>query len=207
MDDPNLVIAEELVLLTHQTDGRPLLTSEPLGFVSTAGILSELAVRNRIEMRNGNIRVRDAAATGDGELDDVLSTLAGETAPIGVPEWFNRLHSAQRAQRLLDRLISRGALSMQKTMLGNKRYPERDPSLRLEIRGRIDLALGGEPPSRRTAALLALLSACELAVGLFPDADGGQIAAIIEKDWVGEAVRHHFQRSRRVALRSAINMD
>ncbi|MFI6537049.1 GPP34 family phosphoprotein [Nonomuraea sp. NPDC050547] len=201
------MIAEELVLLTYQTDGRPLLAPEPLGFVSTAGVLSELAVRNRIDMRNGNIRVLDAAATGDGELDDVLSTLAGETAPIGVLEWFNRLYSAQRAQRLLDRLISRGTLSMRTTMLRNKRYPEADPSLRLEIRGRIDLALGGEPPSRRTAALLALLSACELAMGLFPNADGGRIAAIIEKDWVGEAVRYHFQRSRRVALRSAINMD
>ncbi|MFD9947837.1 GPP34 family phosphoprotein [Nonomuraea sp. NPDC059023] len=207
MEDPDLIIAEEFVLLTYQTDGRPLLASEPLGFVSTAGVLSELAVRNRIDLRNGNIRLLDAAATGDGELDDVLSTLAGETAPIGVLEWFNRLYSAQRAQRLLDRLISRGALSMQKTMLRNKRYPEGDPSLRLEISGRIDLALAGEPPSRRTAALLALLSACELAVGLFPNADGGRIAAIIEKDWVGEAVRHHFQRSRRVALRSAINMD
>ncbi|MFI9551265.1 GOLPH3/VPS74 family protein [Nonomuraea endophytica] len=193
-----LSIAEEFVLLAHgDEDGKPLVKEERVKLVLVAALMSELALRERIELdEDGGVLLLDGTPTGDAALDAVLARI-GEVETTLLPRtWFARLHAEQNPAPILESLAQAGALRADRRrsfgVFTSTRYPQGDPAFEQEVRARIQAGLGGAEVTPRTAAVLALVYAARLLPQLFPGADTARADELVADDWVGQDLLAYY---------------
>ncbi|MGV9773240.1 GOLPH3/VPS74 family protein [Streptosporangium sp. NPDC003464] len=186
-------IAEEVLLLAYsEAEGRQLVSSSELDAALGGALLAELTVNGRIDLAGKKVTVLDPTPLGEEELDATLARIAADTKERKPDWWIYKLHSAKLRKRLLSRLAERGVLGEEtRKILGifpSTRYPERDPSVELAVRERVQSVLSGAVPDRRIAVLIAVLHAAKIDRKAFPGASKERIKEITEGDWAGEAV-------------------
>jgi hypothetical protein len=199
-------LAQELLLISYDEAGRPRGGSIALDCGIAGAALSELSLEGRIDLGGGLVRVTDPAPIGDPESDAALARIAGEATGRKPDWWVGKLRHGQR-NRLLARLVERGVLRMEVQdvlwLFSVRRYFVVDPRTSSATRLRLEhVVVRGGDPDARTAALVALISACRLTGRAFPGLDRKQRRIRIRQlrggQWVGPAVRkaiHKLQNS------------
>ncbi|WP_165975386.1 GOLPH3/VPS74 family protein [Actinomadura rubrisoli] len=185
-------IADELLLLAiHPTGGRPVIGDAELDLGLAGAILADLVLSGRVELTAGG--VRPAAVTrppaGDPELDGAFAQIV--RAPgARAARVITALSGETLRLRLRNGLIGRGVLAEEEQwvlgVLTSSSHPELNPAPRREILARLDAALGGAVSDERTATLLAIAHACDLARELFPKVPG--LEKHIPVGWAAPAV-------------------
>ncbi|MBT2207154.1 MULTISPECIES: GPP34 family phosphoprotein [Actinomadura] len=211
-------IADELLLLAiHPAGGRPVIGAAKLDLALSGAILAELVLSGRAYLEGGHVRPRPpgaadvtpGAVTGrslarDPELDEALARIA-RSPGVATDRWVAVLSGAALLLRLRNGLIGQGILAEEEQwilgVLRSSSHPELNPLPRREIVARLDAALASAPldgiaPDPRTAMLLEIAHACDLARILFsavPDLDG-RVAAVTAGGWAGPAVARAIAR-------------
>ncbi|TJZ57247.1 GPP34 family phosphoprotein [Streptomyces piniterrae] len=198
----DLILAEELLLVGRDSDGRSLLNSITATRGVAGALLIELALRGEIGVRDGRL-VADESAGADAEraahpeLDRLVARIRAESRARKPKWWVEKAESREVNTRLLTGLAQRGVLAEEPhRVLGLfpvPRWVDNDPQPAAEARRRLVGAMGAGPVEARTAALVALVDACGLSRRLFPDVPAaGRKARIKELSkgaWAATAVR------------------
>jgi hypothetical protein len=192
-----------LLLLLDDTTGRLTHT----GYLDTGiggGLLVELALAGHVEVTKGSglwasakVRPVGGARPRDPLLGEALELVAAKERTA--TDLVGRL-GRHRREQLLERLASRGVLRReQDRVLGlfpRDRWPAADIGHETDVRRRLaDVLLRGVTPDERTAALVALLSAMDLAhrvldrEGLSSREVKRRAREVAEGDWAAKAVK------------------
>jgi Golgi phosphoprotein 3 (GPP34) len=207
-----MLIAEEYLLLSlNDETGKPRIGSDRLEPALGGALLAELALRERVGVtppeagwsKRGRVTITNLTPTDDPELDTALSKLA-ENEGKKVKDLLssfaakkNRLGHGVR-DRLLERLAAAGMLvRTEGTVLGfipRTTWPAGDPAAEDDIRRRLQAALiGGQQPTERTVALIALLHVTGLLPKVVTTEDKkalkARAKALTEGDWAAKAVK------------------
>ncbi len=202
-------LTEEFLLLAYDdVSGKPLIDSTKLNAAVAAAVLVELTVSGALEVaaenadvRKGRLRRTGQATPAEPILIEILDRAHGKkpkdaVAQIGGISSFTNRASTLRDQ-LLARLAADGVLRQETIkILGlfpTTSWKQHDGRVEHEIRTRVHTALTTTlTPDSRTAALVSLLSATDLAHRLFAE-DKNQIRRrakeIRNSDWAGPAVK------------------
>lgn len=205
----DVLIAEDLLLLlTHDTSGRPQADSVKLPHALAGAVLLELAMAGKVDVAGANARVKagrlivtDASPTGDEILDAALTTIRQREGkkPQDV---VGKLHKGLR-DKLYERLAERGILRRERDkVLGlfpRTSWPAGDALHEQQVRAAIAATLGGDGREieARIGALISLLSAIDAVTKVVdPNAYGiekrelkRRAKAVAEQTWASEAVR------------------
>jgi hypothetical protein len=193
-------LPEELVLLAYSDEGTPQADSTHLDNGLGGALLLELALAERVDMRDKNVVVRDPSPTGDPLVDDALARMAREGRDRKPGYWVKKLAKGTRG-RVLDGLVARGVLHREQgtvlLVFSRTKYPAPhgiEPPAETEARTRLRAAVttSGEVDPR-TSALCALLAATGLDRKVFADLNRRQVKArlkeIAEGSWAATAVK------------------
>ena len=202
-------IASELLLLAlDEQKGKPVVDGSTLNAALAGTAVVELVAAGALdlqldaggEVQPGRLRRTGAARPADELLGEIVDTVHGTTPKDAIGALTTMTFTdrgAKLREQLLAELVPGGVLSHERgKVLGlfpSNSWPEADPSVEHEIRGRVRAVLvDGAEPDRRTAALVSMLSVTKLAPKLFPDVDGRQLQAradaVRSGDWAGGAV-------------------
>ncbi|MGI5268260.1 GOLPH3/VPS74 family protein [Nonomuraea sp. CA-218870] len=189
----SVTIAEEILLLAFgEDDGRQLLSAIQLDPAVAGALLAELALGERIALRDKKVTVLDPAPMGDDELDGALARIAGSPKERKPAWWVQQLQSGKLRTRLLTRLAGAGVLAEERVrvfgIFRTTRWPELDGAVEARVRERVAAALGGAEPDPRTAVLIAVMHAAKLDRKAFPGADKERVKQIASGAWEAEAV-------------------
>ncbi|MEE1788545.1 GPP34 family phosphoprotein [Streptomyces sp. SP17BM10] len=205
-----VTIGEELMLLSLDDESGVAKEAASAGWAVAGGILADLVLAGRVTVDDGLLAVADRTPTGDPLLDGRLDRLAewadhkAAGKAVGkakASEWLTK-DRPTAVRDAVQRLCERGLVTEERhRALGIfpvRRYPEADPTVERELRGRLAAAvLRGEDPDTRTATLIALVHATKLHRLAFPDLPRKEVEprfeAIAAGEWasgpVGEAIR------------------
>jgi hypothetical protein len=207
-----VLIAEEYLLLAlDDVSGRPRISGDRLEPALGGALVVELALRERIGVtpreagwtKRGRVTITDLTPTDDTELDAALHKLAENEGKklkdllSSMAMKKNRLSHGVR-DRLLQCLAAAGKLvRAERTVLGfipRTTWPVGDPAPEEDIRRRLQRALvGGETPTERTVALIALLQVTGLLPKVVTTTDQKALRArakeLTEGDWAAKAVK------------------
>lgn len=206
----SLPLAADLLLLAYADDtGKPVLDSTKLNAALAGATVLELTALGVLDVadelgpvRPGRMFRVPGRPAPDPLLDEVADVCHNSkpkdaiSAIAGVSSFKDRAGRIKDA--LLHRLAAEGVLRQEKAkVLGlfeTSRWPTADPSYERALVDRIGAVLvGGEQPDPRTAALISLLSAVDLAPKVLPGADKRQVRArakeIAEGSWAAAGVR------------------
>jgi hypothetical protein len=193
-------LAEEFTLLAYADDGTPETDATRLDHGLGGAVLLELALAERLDIRNGKVAVRNPAPTGDALVDDALARIAADGKERKPGHWVQQFAKGTRG-RALDALVTRGVLRRERGkvlwVLPRTRYPAAhgvEPAAETEARGRMRSAVaasGAVEP--RTAALCALVAATGLERRVFADMDRKWVRTrhkeISGGSWAADAVK------------------
>ncbi len=200
----SLLIADDLLLLLLDDETGKLSGTSYVDVGLGGAVLVELALSGCVEVVKGpgmwasaKVRPVPAALPADGVLREALAVVAEKERTA--QDLVTRLGRKRRGPAL-ERLQHAGILEQREDkLLGlfpRRRWPAVDSSHEADVRRQIgDALLRGSTPDEHTAALIALLSALQIAHKVI-DRDGlpaGQVKkrakAIAEGDWAAKAVR------------------
>ncbi|MBP0445209.1 GPP34 family phosphoprotein [Roseomonas sp. SSH11] len=168
-----LTMPEEVVLLTLDDEtGRPLgVPDQAVSLALVGAVLMELALAGRLDSDIDRLFVENSAPTGDPVLDGILARVSAGPEGQDSRWWMGHLapQGASLRQALLDRLVQRGVLRLDKgrrlLLLPDRRYPKADGSAMNATRARLRaVLLEGEIPEARDTLMAGLCSA----TGLLP---------------------------------------
>ena len=197
-------LAEEFALLAYRNDGAPDLDSTHLDHGLGGSLLLELALAERIDIRDKKVVVTDGTPTGDPLLDQALDRIVADDKSRKPDHWVRKFAKDTR-KLTLNRLVDQGVLNREDgtvlLIFPRTRYPAPhgvEPAPEAEVRQRLTAAVSGsgavEP---RTAALCALVAATKLDRKVFRDLDRRQTRARLKEitagDWAAAAVRKAIQ--------------
>ena len=171
-----VTLAEDLYLLASDgTSGRLLIDPVHLDLGLGGAMLLDLAVRERVALRDGHVTVSREQSTGEPLLDSALAEIAGQARPHDPDYWIR--HLGRGAHRTVqDHLVSLGILRREDHrilhVIPMHRMREADGRLHHDLVDHLhDAVVQGYPPSPESAALAALALAVGLDRHLFPRAD------------------------------------
>jgi hypothetical protein len=172
-----VTLAEDLYLLASDgTSGRLLIDPVHLDLGLGGALLLDLAVRERVSLRDEHVTVAREQPTGEPLLDSALAEIAGQPGPHGPDHWVR--HLARGAHHSVQgHLVALGILRRDDHRLLRvipvHRTHETDGRLHHDLVDHLhDAVVQGHPPSPESAALAALALAVGLDRHLFPRADG-----------------------------------
>ena len=193
-------LAEEFALLAYRDDGAPDLDSTRLDHGLGGSLLLDLALTDRIDIRDKKVVVTDGTPTGDPLLDQALDRIGADTKARKPDHWVRKFAKDTR-KLTLNGLVTRGVLNREDgtvlLIFPRTRYPAPhgvEPVPETEVRQRLTAAVSGAGPVEpRTAALCALVAATKLDRKVFRDLDRRQTRARLKEiaagDWAAAAVR------------------
>ena len=198
-----LTFAEELILLSTDERGLlPAVQKDALDCAAAGAALMELAFARRIDTDPQALAVIDTAPTGDPALDRVLAKLAAGAEAADTRKWIRELSVDEAPairERALAGLVARGVLARRDgrspRVFRLPRHRVVDSDSRDAVIRRLGEALHSDDiPDPRDAALISLLSACDILPDLFPRGDiercGPRLERLRKLDLIGrEAVR------------------
>ncbi|MBU6532334.1 GPP34 family phosphoprotein [Streptomyces sp. NPDC057245] len=190
-------LGEQIMLLSlDDTTGAAQLQSQSEYMISSASVL-ELALADRVRMEGDHLVVTDPTPPGVAVLDEALARIAGAAEPKDVQAWIFELREeavAGARQGLLDKGVIREERTRRWGIFPTTRYPEADGAPEARLRRKLTaVALEGEEPDERTAALLVLLHTGGLAELVFAGADrtaaDERMARLAEGHWAEPAMK------------------
>jgi Golgi phosphoprotein 3 (GPP34) len=207
-----MLIAEEYLLLALDDEtGKLRIGSDRLEPALAGALLAELALRERVGVtppeagwsKRGRVTITNLTPTDDPELDAALQKLAQhegkrvrDVVSSSAPRKNGLSHGVR--ERLLKRLAAAGMLvRTEGTVLGflpRTTWPAGNPEAEEDVRRRLQAALvGGQTPSERTVALVALLHVTGLLGKVVRTEDKKALRARVKKltegDWAAKAVK------------------
>lgn len=192
----HLGLCEEIVLLGLDDETGKSVCYH-MAYALSGAILADLILRGRVAVENGQVRIANAAATGDDVLDEALVALKSSNK-TKLSYWVRKVMADHQRDRIVQRLVDRQVLDrIEKVVLGlfsYRRYPAHDGAPENEIRSRLRAAVTGSGPAEhRTVALLSLADACGLTKTFLDKAERqllqARIQELVENEPVGDAVR------------------
>jgi len=197
-----LTIAEEFLLLALKDEKGTVVSGAGVALVyGLAGaLLMELALKDRIAVRDGKLGVVDRSPTGDALLDEVIAALTADGKPCRkasrcltiVTKKIRKLH-----HRVADRLVTAGILRREEKRIlwvfPSVRYPTVNPLPELALRERLKQAiLTGEQRTDRLILLAGLMRACNLVQEVFDKSErkaaNRRIRKLTRDEEIGKAV-------------------
>ncbi len=171
-----LTISEQLLLLAlHDEKGSVVFSaSTALPYGLAGAVLLDLYFLGIIAFEGKHVRVVDARATDSDVLDEALELMRQSTKSREPKYWVSRIQSKVKRlqQRLAEDLVEKQILSKEERKLlwvfTRRRYPTDNAEPEYDIRNAIrNVILYGQHPSEKEAALISLMSACELVNEVF----------------------------------------
>ncbi|QNG17703.1 GPP34 family phosphoprotein [Rhodococcus triatomae] len=198
------LLAEDLLLLMlDEESGKPLVDSTKLPRVLAGAVLLDLALTGVVtpaepgeDARKGRLVIRTQEFPEDPLLRDAVE-IVGKGRPLKPESAIEKLSKGIR-DKVATRLVADGWVREERSrILGlfpSVRWPQVDGSREHALRAEIGASLvDGITPTHRTAALISLIAAVDVAPKLFPNADKRAMKKrakeIAEGDWAGKAVR------------------
>lgn len=196
-----LTVAEEMLLLVLDDTSGTFIT-EPdinINYALAGAVLSDLALKGKIEADAERLFVLDVTPTGDAVQDAVLERIAEAEEVHDSAYWVAEIgqRGDELRDHLLNRLVERGILKRIEHkvlwVFETRRYPMLDGREEREVKKRImDCLLSDTPPSHEDAVIVSLADACNLFRQMLGDRElenlRGRIAAIAGSDAIGQAV-------------------
>jgi hypothetical protein len=191
----HLGLSEEIVLLGLDDETGKSICYH-MAYALSGAILADLALRGRIAIVNGDVRVANGEPTGDDVLDEALVTLTG-SSKTKLSHWVRRILADHQRDRIIQRLVSAQVLDrVEKSVLGlfhYRRYPAHDRAPENEVRARLRSVLTGAAEDQRALALLSLADSCGL-TKTFVDREEceswkSRIEELVANDAIGKAIR------------------
>ncbi|SIS39787.1 GOLPH3/VPS74 family protein [Salimicrobium flavidum] len=170
-------IADELLLLAlHNKKGSVVSrATSSLNFGLAGAFISELALKERVEVNGKRLVVKDSTPVEDPFLNDIFEQIKNSKKNRKIRTWVEKFGHRMKDRRkgMSHRLAEQGILEeKQKDFLGVFKwniYPSRDYSYEQEIRTRLTEALKTpESLDDRTLVLLSLIGACDIVKEVFP---------------------------------------
>lgn len=164
-----LPLPEELLLLaTHDDKGTtPNLAEMTLGYGMAGAVLLELALRNKIQVKDKFLLVKDESPLDEPPLDEALQKILNAPKPQKVQEWVTQLNTPLNSiqetvyQRLVRKHIVREEERRVLFFFRVKRYPINRKKIRNEIQKRIHATVLRKLDfDLRTRCLLSLIHVC-----------------------------------------------
>jgi hypothetical protein len=207
-------LAADLLLLAYADDtGKPLLDSTRLNAALAGATVLELTVLGVLDIadargpvRSGRLYRVPGRVAPDPLLEEVADVCHNKKPQDAISNIAGVTSFKDRAGRikdaLLHRLAAEGVLREERgKVLGlfpASRWPTADPSYERALVDRIGAVLvGGAQPDPRTAALISLLSAVDLAPKVLPGADKRLVRArakeIAQGSWAAAGVRRAIE--------------
>ena len=198
------LIAEDLVLLLLDDESGKFTNASYLDTGIGGALLIELALAETVDVVKGSglwarakVRATGLAAPSDPVLAEALSVIAEKERTA--QDLVDRLGKRRRDQ-LLDRLRERGIVEPREDrvlgLIPRRRWPSVDSTHEAGVRRELgDVLLRGVTPTERTAALVSVLSALDIAHKVV-DREGApardvkkRAKEVAEGDWAAKAVR------------------
>jgi golgi phosphoprotein 3 len=167
----SLSIPEELLLLSLDDEQGKLVSSDStvLRFVLAGAVLDELALRELLWIRNGEVCIWPNKPLGDPILDLAIERFAKKNNVAELSYWIQQLSKDYRKVRdiLLEKLVTLGALKKEEHhflwVFPYNRYPVDNSRIEDRVRLRIRHSLFSDDPiSNRDAVILSLIHAGKL---------------------------------------------
>lgn len=211
-------LAEELVLLAYNDDGAPQGTSMWMDYGIAGAHLVELALAERIEVRDGKVTVVDTTPTGSAPVDAALATIAAAARERKPQDWIYKLSGRARGP-VLDNLVEAGVLERRAgrvlRIFPVTRYPAPDggePAAESARRQLMREAISDPAvdADARTMALCSLVVALDWVKPVFPELPAREtkkrFKEMTETHWAGIAVGGFIQDIQAAVLMATIVM-
>lgn len=201
-----MLIVEELFLLLRRDDGRAQNAFVHNQFALTGGLLADLLVGGHIQVddvRDPKLASPRPDSAGHPALDRALERLRSKSGKRLSQIVFDRRLNPE--ETVGQALADAGVVRIEhKRMLGlvPARYPVLDPRPERDVRERLRLVIAGGPATPQDAALLALLSALDVASRVLAE-EKGELSRRELKDRIEEVAPDHVAAG---AVRRALQM-
>ncbi|MEQ8201018.1 MAG: GPP34 family phosphoprotein [Syntrophomonadaceae bacterium] len=196
-----LTLPEQLLLLALHDQKGTILSSASISinYGLAGAVLTELALREKVEIRDKKLVLLNRSLTGDDILDAALTQIINSAKERKADHWVNKLAGSKMRlkQSILERLVKKGILKVEEHKIlwvfDSPHYPMKDASEEKTVREKLRrLLLRREEAEARTVALMGLVSACGLTGEIFTRTEikeaKQKIKAIMKNDPVAKAV-------------------
>jgi hypothetical protein len=183
-----LPLRDELLLLAHHDDGRPLLGERAMNVGLAGAQLADLVLAGCLHVIAGSVEVHERRPPDDEIAADAADRVDALPEPRPVRACLDRvapaLYERAAGTLLAEGLLTRGS-RRRLGLLPAVRYTP-DPAAAARVRGRVRYAVQGlQEPDAQCATLCALLRVLRLESTLALNASTGELSgrlAAIERD-------------------------
>ncbi len=196
-----LTLPEQLLLLALHDQKGTILSSASISieYGLAGAVLTELALRQRAEIRDKKLVLIDTSSTGDEVLDEAITQIKSSAKLRKADYWVHKLTGKKMKikQAMLERLVKKGILKIDEHrilwLFDSPHYPTRDFSEEKAIREQLRrLVLRGDEADTRTVVLMGLVNACGLTGEIFTKPERKEakkrIKEIMQNDQIAKAV-------------------
>ncbi|WP_020533442.1 GOLPH3/VPS74 family protein [Flexithrix dorotheae] len=208
-----LTIAEELLLIALDDKRGKLITSSnfSIDFCLAGAILFDLTFKNRIILKNQELKLLSSESINDKISDDVLKVLKDEKETHSIKYWLNTLPVNLKDLRLqiLEELVEKEVLSKVKNrffgIFSSNRYLSNDGQPEHEVRLRVrNIILHNHSYTLRDLMLIALIDAADLVEEVFTALKDIKKAKTWIKDIPQSHITHEAINDTLVEIREAV---
>lgn len=192
-----LTIAEELLLIALDDKRGKLITSSnfSIDFCLAGAILFDLTFKNRIILKNQELKLLSSETVNDKISDEILNVLINEKKNHSIKYWLNTLPVKLKDLRLqiLEELVEKSVLSKVKNrffgIFSSNRYLSNDGQPEHEARLRVrNIILHNQPFKLKDLMLIALIDAADLVEEVFTALNDIKKA----KSWIKDIPQSHL---------------
>lgn len=172
-----LSLSEALLLVALDDDRGSVISraSMALDYGIAGALIMELALKERVAVREKELGVLNRELTGDPLLDDVIQLITEKEERVKpVRHWVSIMpRKIKRIRhRVADRLVDAGILSREKRKIlwvfPSVRYPTVNPLPELTVREKIrNSILSEESPDTNVVLMCGLIKSCDLLSEIF----------------------------------------
>lgn len=199
-------IAEELILLgTDDEEGTTISEAvEQLDYCLVGAIMAELAIDERIELKDDKVVVLDETPTGISYFNSVLAEIKDAKRLHDVKHWLEQLsgRKSEINEPIHLSLVDKGILKEEEKsfffVFNQSVYPAVDDKVEEGIRSKVNRIIFEEvKPDAKSAMLLSLIHSSNLTEEVFGESRaakaGEQINALMEDNEYGNAVKQSIE--------------
>ncbi len=209
------ILAEEFFLLALDDESGWLAASvmDMLRFGLSAALLADLALQNKIVVKDRRVLLLDPVAVGDELLDWALQKIRDADKPFKLKHWINALGFRKLPRQIAERLVERRVLREEEQRYYSVIVEGAEPIQRAPVKYWIKerlrrAALTTASVEPRTVVLLSLLQGCRLLNLVFTKDErrtaGGRIGELVQGEDFGAALAQTIEDIERILLRASV---
>ena len=164
----DLIIPEKLFILTIDDGGAAIASVKTtLRYQLAGAMLVQLALVNKIQLKDNRLVLVDPAPSGEPLFDEILAMIPAEKKPRKLSHWLQAVGSKQILKSLAGRLAERNVIVIEKKqyswVIPYELSPQVNASAKYWVKQHLrGVVLAGEPAEPADIALLSLLKAFSL---------------------------------------------